>query len=412
RDGNQMAHELSEAVRLEPRNMQYALRLATVQLGASDSVIREGALRTLRGLRGEAPVRREATRRLIEDGLRDKQTAGALTLARELDDLPEREFADRLLLLATMQAANDSGFVPLLQGVERAAEESAEQVAMLINWMNANQMPSEAIAWSGGPPATSLGNVLVAIALSDSYIATKNWSGMLRFVKTGNWGHIDFLRSALAARAERELGHEADSQTQWREALKKVNADPKQALRLAEIAEKWAWESERIELLWLAAKDPENGDQALETLYREFAKQGDTQGLYRVLLHREELHPQDRDIQNNVAQLSLLVNLNVDRARRLAHDLYEKEPKNAAYASTQAFALYTSGDARQALKVMKALRDEQLREPQIAAYFGIFLAANGEIARAAEFLDLGEAARLLPEEKALVAKARSALAAR
>ena len=61
---------------------------------------------------------------------------------------------------------------------------------------------------------------------------------------------------------------------------------------LAETVEKWGWRNEAIELLWLVAKDPVKGDEALTRLYRYFAKNADTENLYRVLLRRMELHPE------------------------------------------------------------------------------------------------------------------------
>jgi predicted Zn-dependent protease len=95
----------------------------------------------------------------------------------------------------------------------------------------------------------------------------------------------------------------------------------------------------------------------------------------------------------------------------MAREVYEKDPKNAAYASTYAFSLHTQGETKKALKVFDALTDEQLRQPEIAAYYGIILAAGGDAARAAEFLDLGEKSqKLLPQEKALIEKARRSLA--
>ncbi|HEX8280085.1 MAG TPA: hypothetical protein VF551_01805 [Chthoniobacterales bacterium] len=215
-----------------------------------------------------------------------------------------------------------------------------------------------------------------------------------------------------AARAHRELGNEPDSAGQWSEAIKKVSSNSKQAITLAEIVGKWGWRNESIELLWVAAKDPATGDAALRTLYQYFAKNGSTQDLYRVLLHRQEFHPDDRDVQNNVAGLSLLLGLNVDRAQKAARDLYEKEPTNAAYVSTYAFALHTQGDTKKALQAMNQLTPEQLHQPEVAAYYGIILAAAGDHARAAEFLDLGEKAGLLTEERTLLEKARRTLARR
>jgi hypothetical protein len=64
------------------------------------------------------------------------------------------------------------------------------------------------------------------------------------------------------------------------------------------------------------------------------------------------------------------------------------------------------------LAVLEKLSPEDLRKPEIAVYYGIILAASDDQARAAEFLDLGENALLLPQEKALIEKARRSLAPR
>ena len=110
--------------------------------------------------------------------------------------------------------------------------------------------------------------------------------------------------------------------------------------------------------------------------------------------------------------MSLLLSLNTDRGQTLARDVYEKDPKNPTYVSTYAFALYLKGEAPKARKLFAALTDAQLHEPAIALYYGIILAAVGDGDRAAEFLDLGQKASLLPEEKALLEKARRSLAQR
>jgi predicted Zn-dependent protease len=187
-------------------------------------------------------------------------------------------------------------------------------------------------------------------------------------------------------------------------------ADTKEAMVLAETVEKWGWRDEAVDLLWLVAKDPVRGEDALGALYRYFVKNGDTENLYRVMLHQLELRPNDLNVQNNFAQLSLLLNLNADRGQKIAREVYEKDPKNEAYVSTYAFALHTQGDTKKALRALENLSSEQLHKPEIAAYYGIMLAAAGDQGRAREFLDLGEKASLLPQEKALLEKARRSLA--
>jgi cytochrome c-type biogenesis protein CcmH/NrfG len=412
RDGVEMERQLSEAARLEPANKDYTMRLAALRLGATDPALRAKGKQTLEEMQNDPLLRREATRFLAEDALRLNNTLTALELARQLDSFPDKSFADRILLLSAFDAAKDDGFAAFLEEMKTTSAEDPERVAALMTWLNMHKRATDAIAWSTKLAPGIMGQKMVQIALSDAFLGARDWTGLQRLVNSGNWGTVDFLRHALHARALRELGNEADSASQWNEALKKVAADPRQTLTLAETVEKWGWRAEAIELLWLIAKDPVKGDDALRALYGYFAKNGDTQNLYRVLLHQIELHPDDPNVQNNLAQLSLLLNLNADRGQKLARDVYEKDPKNPAYVSTYAFSLHVQGDTKKALKALETLTPGQLHQPEVAAYYGIMLAAAGDTARATEFLELGEKASLLPQEKALMEKARRSLAQR
>ncbi len=411
RDGVEMERQLSEALRLEPTNKDYILRLAAMRLGANDPSTRETGRQTLLELQKDPKLRRQATLQLAEDALRQKDFATAVNLARELDALPDKTFADRLVLLSALQVSGDPGFRALLTELENTAADDAERASAVVTWMNSHMMPAEAVEWAPKLP-TAVAGRLVPIALSDSYVTLKDWAGLQRLVKTGNWGNVDFLRNALSARALRELGNETESAAQWREAVRKVTGNTRQILLFVETVQQWGWRPEVIELLWLAAKDPVKGDEALRSLYQYFAKNGDTQNLYRVLVHRYEAHPQDLNLQNNLAQVSLLLNADAARAQRLARDLFDKDPANPAYVSTYAFALYAKGDTKKALATIEKLGDEQRHQPEIAGYYGVILAEAGDRARASEFLELAATANLLSEEKALIEKARRAVAQR
>jgi Flp pilus assembly protein TadD len=170
----------------------------------------------------------------------------------------------------------------------------------------------------------------------------------------------------------------------------------------------WGWENEEIDLLWALAKYPEKEKEALQTLYRYSIKNPDTQGLYRALARLAEDNPDNLDVRNNLAQVSLLLDAKPDEARRIAAEVYHKAPTNAAYAATYAYALLTKGDAKGAGKVMSSLSDDQLKDPAVSAYYGICLAVLKD-ERARRFLDAGASAMLLPEEKALLEKARNGL---
>ncbi|PYK88051.1 MAG: hypothetical protein DMF47_01225 [Verrucomicrobia bacterium] len=157
------------------------------------------------------------------------------------------------------------------------------------------------------------------------------------------------------------------------------------------------------------AKYPDVQFGVLHTLYLQYTKVGDTQGLYRVLSRLTEIDPGDLKVQNNLTQVSLLLNVDPERARKRASDLYRKHPSNAAYVSTYAFSLYAKGDIKGALRVMSTLREDQLQEPPLAAYYGFMLAVAGEKSKARKYVEIGKTAHLLPEEKQLIDRAEAAL---
>jgi Flp pilus assembly protein TadD len=128
-----------------------------------------------------------------------------------------------------------------------------------------------------------------------------------------------------------------------------------------------------------------------------------------VLTRLNESDPDDLKVQNNLAQVSLLLHVDLERAAKRATDLYRADPANPAYVSTYAFALYEKGDVTGALAAMSKLREDQLRDPSLAAYYAIFLVASGDKAKAREYFEQGKQANLLPEEQALVERSAARL---
>jgi predicted Zn-dependent protease len=120
--------------------------------------------------------------------------------------------------------------------------------------------------------------------------------------------------------------------------------------------------------------------------------------------------PDDEGVRNNFAQIALLLHRETIRAKEIARALHETHPREAAYASTYAFALYQAGDIKGALTIMGQLTTEQLEDPSVAAYYGTFLAAAGQTDEATRYLQIGEKAKLLPEEETLTSRAKSSLA--
>ena len=404
--------ELLEAKRIDPQNKKYDLALATLHVAANDVATHEVGVRELLDLGDDDFFRRNAIHRLADDALRRNQITGALEYARKLDNLPSRDFSDRLLLLSILKVAGDAEAQSLLEQLKKDASGDATKIGALVGWMNSQKMSAEAVRWIKMLPATILAKRTAPLNVAEAFVATSDWDGLRKFCAETKWDALDYMRNALAARALRESGQVEESSQQWNEAVAKISGHSEQILGLAELARKWGWQNQALDLWWLAARDPVNAEKTLRLLYDYYAGRRDTQELYRVLLHLEKVRPTDPAVRNNLAQISLLLNLNADQAYRLAREVYEQQPKNPDYAATYAFSLYLQGNMKRALQVLAGFSEAELERPQIAAYYGVMLARNGDFSRASKFLDLSEKANLLPEEKKLVEKAKLTVAQR
>jgi predicted Zn-dependent protease len=399
------------ATELAPDDKAYQMGLAFAKLKADVPASREAGRALLEQLRTDEKQRAAATRALIADAILHREnTDAAKKFAQALQDYPEATFADRLLYLEILRATKDEGFPRYLTAVENDAKSDPVALASLIGWMNNSGMALVALDYVRGIDKEMISKWPIPSELAKSYVRLADWDGLEQFARDGRWPQLDFMRRAYLARAFREKGKPELAEHEWAAAEKGALTDARFLEALERITVEWGWTNEAVELLWQLAKTPEKQVDALHSLYKHYAKQGDTQGLYRVLLRLVELEPADRAARNNLAQIGLLLDADPARSRKMAAELYQEEPNNATFASTHAFALYSQGDVTQALKIMSALPAEQLHDPGASAYYGIFLAAAGRRQEAEPYLVRGETASLLPEEKALVKRARSSSA--
>ncbi len=397
----------AKAAELAPEESAYQVQLAIIRLDSADEAKRKQALDVLEQLRADPKQRAAATRALIIDGGTRKLAAERLrALAAELQTFPDATFSDRLLYLEILRQLQDPGYEEYLARLEKEAPPAAADTASLISWMNTTGNMNEAIRYSATLSSELLVSWPVPLAVAEAYARLKDWKGLKKMAGEKDWGAFDFLRHAYLARALRDEDLQTAANQEWDRAQRKASVQPQTLLMLARTISAWDWQDETINLLWTLSKADDTRKEALQLLYQHYAKSGDTSGLYRVLLRSTEVAPEDLVMQNNLAQVSLLLGADLERARRIAADLAQKEPTNAAFVSTYAYSLYAKGDGAAALKAMARLSQEQQNDPSVAFYHGIILAGSGKPTEALPFLERGAQAFLLPEEKALLEKAR------
>ncbi|MFN2541283.1 MAG: hypothetical protein ABR514_03820 [Chthoniobacterales bacterium] len=402
--------KFGEALRLAPNVESYQMEYALACLEQPGKDERDEGLRILEKLRHSPTQRAAATRSLLADGAAHHHDAIELRdFARELQSYPEAPFTDRLLYLDLLRQLRDSQYIAYLTQIEKDAAAKPPDLAALFSWMNTNQMSLVVIDFARSVSPDVLKQWAVPWALAEAHAKMSDWQGLEKLAATAKWGRFDYLRHAYLTRAFRGENNVVAATREWTAATKSAAAQSQSLLVLTRVIGDWGWKNEGTDLLWQLAKYPEVQFEALHTLYLQYANARDTQGLYRVLSRLNEIDPGDLKVQNNLAQISLLLHVDLERAIKRATDLYTKDPRNAAYVSTYAFALYEKGDVNGALAAMNKLRDDQLRDPALAAYYAIFLAASGDKEKAREYLEQGKQANLLPEEKALVEQSAARL---
>jgi predicted Zn-dependent protease len=396
--------EWKSALRLAPSESVYSLQLGILQVKSTDETRHRAGRELLNSLRSDSKQRSAATRALVADSIaHHASNQEVMALGNELQGYAEATPHDRLLYLDLLHQVNDPGFTGYLTDLEARALKEPKELADLLNWMSQNSLNLLAADYLKSVPPDQLEKWPVPLAVAEVCLKLKDWRRLETATRAPGWREAEYLREAYFSRALREQNKMVGAEHEWAAAVKAASARPEATLALARTVSDWGWDKEALEVLWELSKNSEKRTEALQTLYGYYARHGDSQGLFKVLVRLNENDPANLDVENNLAQVSLLLNAQPEEGRRLAAEIYQKNPANPAYATTYAYSLLTKGQVAQAVKIMNSLTEQQLRDPAISAYYGICLAAAKD-PRAREFLEIGKSAALLPEEKALIEK--------
>ncbi len=411
KDDEKAETEWAQAVKLAPNDKSYQLKLGVLRLRAKEEDRHAAGKAMLEALRDDPGQHLAATRALIDAGVtRHEANEVLIGLAHDLQAYPEATINDRLVYLDFLRQTGSSEFTSFLTELENKCTEKSSDLAALLEWMSKNKLNLVALDFVKTVAADKLEKWPVPLAIADLYARLQNWKKLEAITQSANWREGEFLRHAYLARALRAQDKLVAGEREWGAAVREASGNGTNTLALTHVVEEWKWEKEAVELLWVLTKNQDKQFDAVQTLYRHYGETNNTEGLYRVLVRWVELAPDDLNVQNNLAQVGLLLNANPEDARRLAAEVYKKMPSNAAYAATYAYSLLTKGNVAGATKVMSSLTPEQLRDPAVSVYYGLCLAAARD-EKARQFLESGQQTMLLPEEKRLVDKALASLKA-
>ena len=406
-DGVAAGSHFAEAARLEPGDKSHRLNLASVRLESKLPGVRETALEALREMRGTPATSLEALRMLLADAIRRREAQASRDLADALVADQRCIFADKLTRLSALRMIHDARSTPYLLELRDAAVSEPVELSTLLLWMNANELSLMVAEWVRWMPQEMISRPPVCLGVSEAYVHTGDWQKLENLTGTAKWGQHEFMRRAFLALALEHLDEEEDAAKEWKQAVSAARGRADLMEHLAKFALQVKWTKRADETMWDLAGLPQCPRWVLDSLWQDAYQRGATEKLHRLSREFAKADPKGIASRNNYAFLSLLTRNADGNPNEIAKSLHREHPENAMVASTYGLSLHQQGRSGEAAAMMAALSAEELRQPQVALYQAIFLLASGQPEKAKDYLKLSADWPLLPEEAALLEKAKA-----
>jgi len=390
------------ARRLEPTNELHRLNLAVLRLNSTNTALAAEARATLNGLRASTNLSALALRWLIVDNLTGKNLLSAKALSRELLADRQADFGDQLRHLEILQAEDLPEFGRFLITVQQRASTNASEIYDLSAFMIRHGLAAQARKWLTNCPWPIQGQQPVPLAKVECFLALADWAGLENFLKDKRWGVFEPMRLAFLSRAAFESRDTMGSDVRWRLAVSLAHRRLGSLMWLATKAQEWGRAEAKVDVLREIVQQFPTERWALRTLGEYYLATGNTRALNDVYGRMASTTPDDFAARNNFATTALLLRTNLARAHETARQLYAEHLRDPIIVSTYAYSLHVQGHTAEGLAALETLDENELALPTLALYYGVLLRANGQTAKAREYLTLAQRAALLPEERALL----------
>ncbi len=398
--------DLKEILARDPNSRSAAsakLNLARLWLGSTRPNESKSAKEMLDSLAGDPLLGPDALRLTIEDASRRRDWPVALGASFRLGTFPQATFQDRQLQLEVLVAAGS----PLGDFVLRCFQLSvrtAEQAASLGQWMLGRFGPGRTIEWLNTLQDPLRSDPTVLTLRTACLEMTGNWSDAENILTIREWNRMESSRLALLARVYRRQGQTERATEFWGKAMRAARNMPGALTKLADIARVEGWETEAAEALWeIPITDPDYRS-AQADLFEYYRRLNDANHLLELFERALELTPDDLDSKRSVAVLRMITGRQVERAYRLAAEIYQSNPNAIDNAAVYAYSLHLQGKSREAAAILDARPEAEKLSSACEPYYGIILASCERDEESRRYLGRTDRGILFPEMQKVVAE--------
>ncbi|MEO6874945.1 MAG: hypothetical protein ABI222_08995 [Opitutaceae bacterium] len=238
--------------------------------------------------------------------------------------------------------------------------------------------------------------------LADSLYETQEWAGLAELLRATQWQGADYLRFALIAYVDRQLGQIGASNDAWTQALAVANRDQAKVQNLRSMVTHWNWPAERLVTTNLVFERNPTDRLMLDELLHDYRAMRRTADLVRVLgLYIANTTDTTNEAVAH-AYYSLLLDSNVARAHVVARNAFEAAPADMMRRMVYAFSLWKQGRAAEAVPLLANVPSGTVSGVVPVALLSAAIQAQvGDIAAARASLARFDRANALPEEISL-----------
>lgn len=394
--------DFAQCARLNPTNFAPQLSLAVLQLHSSNTLDMDQARISLRKISmnsTDVPIRLQAERELVLDGLKNNDTATATSFVNELMQQTNVSFSDKMMQLDVFKVTDAARYRSDLAVREQEAAGSPDKLYDMVIWLMQRDATPQALTWLQSLPPTTRTNLPAAMFIAQCEMVDQNWLGLQNSVAKENWQGLEYTRLAFLARAQRQQGFYEASKAQWDVALRAANGQKGNLISLFRLTTQWNWQDEGQDILWTIVNTFPEEQWAVPQLAQMLYNTGSTRPLMQLFKTQLNRDSSDLDAKNNLAITALLLHAQEVNPNNLARDVYQAAPTNSSYACTYAYSLHVQGKNADALKIMQSLPNKAFNDFSTDGYYGIILKSAGDNAHALPYLQRAIKGRLLPEER-------------
>jgi tetratricopeptide (TPR) repeat protein len=387
-----------ELLERDPEDRRNQVKLITLQLQTGLEPDRESARKDLESLASDEEFGLIAVRALARDALRRQDYPAALSWSERACEKPSAEFSDRMLRLEALFATKSPGYDRLISDLEKSAFEDPQSALEMGRWKVTWAGPQTAATWLESAPDGVRSEPDISALLAECYCALNRWSDLETLALAGAWQALEPLRLAFLARAEAGQRNVKKSEQTWELAVATAERQPALLMRLLAIAR--ADKRDVRQVLWIIAERDARNVSARRELYQAYWQERNADGMLRMMELVLRENPNDRAAKYSVANLLLATGRQIDRAGRLAKELYEDDPRALGNAALYAFFLHLQGNPEKGVDLLDSRDDVEQLGGEGAAYYALVLSACGRRDEARRALAAVDRQLLLPELRA------------